>query len=85
MLERERIIEIVVAASAVFVMLGTMIAIGSEYGGPESALSATGGEMLVGAIVGFVVLLTAAGIGLAYLLNDPGDGLEDDADAQNAV
>ncbi|MFU8866902.1 hypothetical protein, partial [Natronococcus sp.] len=71
MLERERIIEIVVAVSAVFLMLGSMIYIGTMYGGADSALSAEGGEMLVGIIVGFIFLLTAVGIGLAYLLNDP--------------
>ncbi|WP_306054518.1 DUF7472 family protein [Natronococcus wangiae] len=87
MLERERIIEIVVAVTAVFLMLGAMITVGSTYGGADGTLSPEGGEMLVGAIVGFIFLLTAAGIGLAYLLNDPEDGLEDEdePEAQNAV
>jgi hypothetical protein len=85
MLERERIIEIVVAVSAVFLMLGAMVFIGTEYGGVDGTLSPEGGEMLVGVIIGFIFLLTAVGIGLAYALNDPEDGLEDDdADAQNA-
>ncbi|WP_394740942.1 DUF7472 family protein [Natronococcus roseus] len=85
MLERERIIEIVVAVTSVFLMLGAMVAIGGEYGGADSALSPEGGEMLVGVIIGFIFLLTAVGIGLAYLLNDPADDLDDDADAQNAA
>jgi len=43
--------------------------------------------MLVAVIAGFILLMTAAGILLAYLLNDPENGLEandddDDADAQ---
>ncbi|SFC27877.1 hypothetical protein SAMN05444422_106189 [Halobiforma haloterrestris] len=84
MLERERIIEIVLAVSAVLLMLGTMIGIGYTYGADGGVLSQDGAELLVGAIIGFIVLLTAVGIGLAYILNDPDDGL-DDADAQSAV
>ncbi|WP_440766636.1 DUF7472 family protein [Natronorubrum sp. DTA7] len=87
MLERERIIEIVIAVIAVLLMLGAMIGIGSEYGSNGQTMSADGGEMLVMAIVGFILLLTAVGITLAFLLNDPEDGLEadDDPDAQNAA
>ncbi|APW96945.1 hypothetical protein CHINAEXTREME_03800 [Halobiforma lacisalsi AJ5] len=84
MLERERIIEIVLAVSSVLLMLGAMIGIGYTYGGDGGVLSQDGAELLVGAIIGFIVLLTAVGIGLAYILNDPDDGL-DDADAQSAV
>ncbi|MCU4743242.1 DUF7472 family protein [Natronoglomus mannanivorans] len=79
MLERERIIEIVAAASAVLIMLGTMYWIGITYGnGNGGGLAVEGGELLVGAIVGFVVLMTIVGVGLAYVLNDPEDGLETD-------
>jgi hypothetical protein len=78
MLERERLIEIVVAVTAVFLMLGAMIFVGSEYGGVDGTLSPEGGEMLIGVIVGFIFLLTAVGIGLAFLLNDAEDGLDDD-------
>ncbi|MFC4439774.1 MULTISPECIES: DUF7472 family protein [Natrialbaceae] len=87
MLERERLIEIVVAVTAVLLMLASMIAIGSEYGGADGTLPPEGGEMLVGVIVGFIFLLTAAGIGLAYALNDPEDGLEgeDETETKNAV
>ncbi|EMA38234.1 DUF7472 family protein [Halobiforma nitratireducens] len=84
MLERERIIEIVVAVSSVFLMLGVMIGIGLEYGADNSLLSPDGAELLVGAIIGFIFLLTAVGIGLAYVMNEPGDGLEDDADDADA-
>ena len=80
MLERERIIEIVVAVGAVLVMLGVMVMIGSEYGTEDSTLSMDGGEMLVIAIVGFIFLLTIVGVGLAFLLNDPETSDEDDAD-----
>lgn len=84
MLERERIIEIVVAVSSVLLMLGAMISIGYAYGTDNSLLSQDGAELLVGAIIGFIVLLTAVGIGLAYVLNEPNDEI-DDADAQSAV
>ncbi|WP_265109303.1 DUF7472 family protein [Halosolutus halophilus] len=87
MVEREQLIEIVVAVSAVFLMIGAMIGIGTIYGVDNGSLSSDGGEMLVGAIVGFIFLLTAVGIGLAYVLNDPDDDLDsdEDADSQSAV
>ncbi|MEY7852243.1 hypothetical protein AB7C87_23925 [Natrarchaeobius sp. A-rgal3] len=86
MLDREQIIEIVVSVSSIIVMLGTMIYIGTEYGADNGILQPEGAELLVGAIVGFIFLLTAVGIGLAFVLNDPEDGLEDDdADTQSAA
>ncbi len=87
MLERERIIEIVVSVASVILMLGVMIGIGSEYGTDNGTLSPEGGELLVGAIIGFILLLTAVGLVLAFLLNEPEDGLEtdDDPDAQSAA
>ncbi|MDQ2051821.1 hypothetical protein RBH26_15185 [Natronolimnohabitans sp. A-GB9] len=86
MLERERIIEIVVAVAAVLLMLGTMAFIGSEYGGDNGVLSPEGGELLVGAIIGFIFLLLGVGIALAFVLNDPEDGLDDtDAETGSAV
>lgn len=89
MLERERIIEIVAAVSAVLIMLSTMYWIGITYS-DDSGLEAEGGELLVGAIVGFVVLMTVVGVVLAYTLNDPEDGLETgdgetDVENKNAV
>ena len=85
MLERDQLIEIVVAVSAVFLMLGAMITIGTRYG--NGTLSPEGGELLVGAIIGFILLLTAAGIGLAFYMNEPGEGVEteDEAETKNAV
>ncbi len=83
MLERDRIVEIVAAVGAVGAMIAAMYWIGTTYGN-GGGLGADGGQLLVGAIVGFVLLLTAIGIGLAYALNDPEDGL-DDADGSNAA
>ncbi|SEW27357.1 DUF7472 family protein [Natrinema salifodinae] len=88
MLERDQLIEITVSISAVVLMLAAMVAIGSQYGAANSTLSPEGGQMLVFAIVGFILLLTGIGFGLAYVLNDPEDGLEtndDDSDAGSAV
>ncbi|WP_408956733.1 hypothetical protein [Natrinema sp. 74] len=78
MLDREQVIEIAVSITAVLLMLAAMAAVGSTYG-TASTLSLEGGWMLVGVIVGFIVLLTAIGIGLAFVLNDPEDGLDSDA------
>ncbi|WP_207586412.1 DUF7472 family protein [Halomontanus rarus] len=91
MLERERIIEIVAAVSAVLIMLSTMYWIGITYSdGNGSGLEAEGGELLVGAIIGFVVLMTIVGVALAYTLNDPEDELESgdgetDVENKNAI
>ena len=75
MLERERIIEIVVAVSSVLLMIGVMVTIGLNYG-DESTLTEEGGTMLVAAIIGFIILLTLVGVALAFVMNDPEDGLE---------
>lgn len=87
MLDREQLIEIVVAVSSVLVMLAAMVVIGSEYGGDNGALSPEGGELLVVAIVGFIFLMLAVGLALAFVMNEPGEGLDadDDADAGSAV
>ncbi|PCR92256.1 DUF7472 family protein [Natrinema ejinorense] len=86
MIEREQLIEIVVSVGGVFLMLAAMVAVGSSYSAGNGTLSPEGGQMLIGVIVGFILLLTVIGIGLAYTLNDPEDGLEatddDDADTQ---
>ncbi len=82
MLDREQFIEIGVSIAAVALMVAAMLGVASTYGTGDSTLSVEGGWMLVWVIVGFIVLLTAIGIGLAYMLNDPDDGLEasDDSD-----
>ena len=85
MLERERIIEIVVAVGSVIVMLAAMIWIGFTYSG-TNGLTEDGGVLLVGAIVGFILLLTVVGVALAFLLNEPEDGVDpDESDAKSAA
>ena len=76
MLERERIIEIVVAVTSVLIMIGAMVWIGLTYGNGEGVLTEEGGTVLVAAIIGFIILLTIVGVALAFVLNDPEDGLE---------
>ena len=83
MLERDRIVEIVAAVGAVGAMIATMYWIGTTHGNGGN-LGADGGQLLVGAIVGFVLLLTAVGLALAYALNDPEEGLEE-TDGSNAA
>lgn len=82
-LERERIVEAVVAVAVTALMFGAMFVIGSNYGGEDGGLSATGGEMLVYAIIGFIVLLTVLGVGLAYTLNEPESEETNAADADD--
>ena len=69
MLERSRIVEIVVAVSTVVVMIAVMAVIGHSYS-ENGYLSMEGAQLLVGAIVGFVLLSTAIGVGLAFALDD---------------
>ncbi len=88
MVEREQVIEIGVAVAAVAVMLAAMLTIGSTYGA-RTVRSHPRVQMLVGVIVGFIFLMTAVGVGLAYTLNDPEDDLDADddenGDAQGTV
>ncbi len=93
MLERERLIEIAVAVPVVALMIVAMTMIGSTYETSAGDLGPEGGEMLVYAIIGFVFLMVAVGVVLAFLTTDPEDGLEDvddsnadtDGDAENAA
>ncbi|WP_254766139.1 DUF7472 family protein [Salinilacihabitans rarus] len=79
MLDREQLIEIGVAVSAVLVMIGAMVAIGTTYS-TDGGLSEQGGTVLVGVIAGFILLMTGVGFALAYVLNEP-----EDAERENAA
>ena len=85
MLERDSLIETAAAIFSVLLMVSTMMYIGTTYSGSNGELSADGGQLLVAAIVGFVIVMTGVGVVLAYTLNDPEDGLEDDSETQNSV
>ncbi|SFS33690.1 DUF7472 family protein [Halostagnicola kamekurae] len=84
MIERDSLIEAAAAVLSVLLMVSTMMYIGTTHSGSGGQMSAVGGQMLVAAIVGFVVVLTGVGVVLAYTLNDPEDGLED-ADTQGSA
>ena len=66
-IERRRLIEIVVSIGAVGLFISLLVGIGFTYN--EDGLSADGGLVLVGAILFFVLLMAAVGIGLAYKLD----------------
>lgn len=67
-LERGRQLEIVVSVSVVVFFVVLIIAIGQLFNTGE--MSPTGGFALVAAIAVFVLAMAAAGVGLAYRLND---------------
>lgn len=65
MLARERLIEIAVAVTVVAALLGSLYYVGlretvTEDG--QQVLTATGGELVVFSVVGFILLLGAAGL-----------------------
>ncbi|MFC7232433.1 hypothetical protein ACFQMM_15470 [Saliphagus sp. GCM10025308] len=72
MLERERLIEIGIAIPMVAIMIGAMMVVGENYK-TNGTLTPEGGQLLVGTIIGFVVLMLAVGIALAYVTNDSTD------------
>jgi len=63
-IERETVVEIAVSVAAVALFVAVIVGIGATYGTP-SELSDTGALALVGAIVGFVFLMT----GIGYFLS----------------
>ncbi|UTF53902.1 DUF7472 family protein [Natronosalvus rutilus] len=72
MLERERLIEIGIAIPMVAIMIGAMMVVGENHK-TNGTLTPEGGQLLVGTIIGFVVLMLAVGIALAYVTNDSTD------------
>ena len=67
MIERDRLIEILVSVTVVGVFVGLLIFIGSVYN--DDGFGPEGGLALMGAIIAFIVVMTIVGIGLAYQLN----------------
>lgn len=58
--ERETLVEIGISLVAVSLFVATVMYIGTAYGGEE--LTDAGAMLLVGAVFGFVVLMTFVGI-----------------------
>ena len=67
MLERDRVIEIVTSIAAVSLFVAVLVAIGSHYN--QGGIGPEGGLVLLGSIVGFVLLMGAMGIFLAFYLD----------------
>jgi hypothetical protein len=63
-LERETIVEIVVSFVAVSIFVGAVVFIGMTYGGTDQ-FTPDGGLALLGAIVGFVLLMFGVGVFLS--------------------
>jgi uncharacterized oligopeptide transporter (OPT) family protein len=61
-LERETLVEIGVSVVAVVLFVAAVAYVGATYGG--SNLSHQGATLLVGAVVGFVLLMTLVGVAL---------------------
>lgn len=74
MLPRERLLEIGAAVGSVAVMYALLYYIGRTYtvaADGQRELTATGGEVAVVALVGFVLLMTAAGLFLLRSVTAP--------------
>ncbi|MCU4752976.1 hypothetical protein OB919_13485 [Halobacteria archaeon AArc-curdl1] len=86
MLERERLIEIAIALPVVLMMIGAMMLIGENYT-TNDTLTAEGGEVLVGAIIGFIFLMLAVGFVLAYVTADEDEepSSEGDSNVENTA
>jgi NADH:ubiquinone oxidoreductase subunit 6 (subunit J) len=65
--EREAVVEILVSVGAVGAFVGVIVLIGQTFN--ESGLSGDGALALIGAIVGFILLMAVVGIGLAFYMN----------------
>lgn len=62
-LERERVVEIVVAVGGVGLFIALVVVIGLLFG--DGGLSETGAFALVGTIIAFIVVMTGVGFWLA--------------------
>lgn len=82
MLARERLIEIGVAVGCVGLMVLTMYALGQTYlvENGQPYLESPGGEYVVYSIVGFILLLSVAGIAVLRLVTVVEAEAEDDGD-----
>jgi len=82
MIARERLIEIGVSLTGVGIMVALLYVIGLNYtneaANGHQVLTSTGGEMVVYAIVAFIVLMAVAGLVLTHTVTiveaENGDG-----------
>ena len=63
-IEREQKIEIGVSIGGLAVVIGAMMAVGASYSA-DGGLTAQGGQLLIGTIVGFILLMAVTGYLLA--------------------
>lgn len=62
-MDRDAVVEVIIALLGVAVLAGSIIYIGSAYG--NGTIASEGGIMLVGAIAFFIVLMSIIGIFLS--------------------
>ncbi len=67
-IERGRVLELIASVAVVLTFVGIIIAIGQTYN--TDASEPGGGLIFVGAIAGFVIVMSIVGIVLAYVLNE---------------
>lgn len=88
MIARERLIEIGVSITGVGIMVALLYVIGLNYTDEASnghqILSPSGGEMVVYAIVAFIVLMAVAGVILTYTVTIPEAENDDGSDSSSA-
>lgn len=75
-LDREQKLNIAVSLGALALMIGAMMAIGATHS-TNGGLSAQGGRMLVGAIIGFIFVMAVVGYLLATKVTGS-DGNDDE-------
>lgn len=88
MIARERLIEIGVSVTGVGIMVALLYVIGLRYTDEASnghqVLSSSGGEMVVYAIIAFILLMAAAGLVLTYTVTVVEAENDDSSDSSNA-
>jgi len=71
-LDREQKIDIAVSIGALALMVGAMMAIGAAYS-TNGGLSAQGGQLLVGTLVAFIIMMAIVGYVLATKVTGAGE------------
>jgi len=71
-LDREQKINVAVSIGALALMISAMMAVGATYSTNGGGLSTQGGQMLVGTIVAFIVMMAVIGYVLATKVTGAG-------------